>query len=233
MRNFLFFSILFFAINIFSQTGKIFTELNYNTFSHSSLSSFQQELVDDVLFEIDVPIMTTDDFPGNIGFSLGYEIVDQNLAFFIGYNSTGAKSSYADFSGRISIEQQLSATSFGGMYLIKLDEEDRFKLVLKAFGMYSSLGVETSFEITDFTSVVDDLGFSSFDVSVGASFMYEYPIASFLNLRASVGFDLVLGSQLNFDDFNNAHLLDNSGGKVKTNWSGLRTGIGVVFPINY
>lgn len=230
MKNSLTIITIILSFPIFSQTGKIFTELNYNTFSHKNLSSFHQELISDIATEI--PIVTTDDFPSNIGFSLGYEVTDQDFAIFIGYNATGAKSSYADYSGVVSIQQQLNAITFGGMYLINLNDKKDFKIGLKGFGMYSSLDINSLFEIANFTSEEDSLEFSSIDIGIGASLIYEYPITSFLILRASLGFDLVLSTQLNFKDIDNAHLLDESDNKVKTGWSGLRSGIGIAIPIN-
>ena len=221
--------LIFFTINIFSQQGKIFTELNYNTFSHSSLSDFQKELVSDISSVIN--LVTTDDFPGTIGFSLGYEITDRNVAVFLSYNATGTKSSYSDFSGAIRLEQQLSAISFGGMYLLNLDKADHFKLGFKGFGMFSSLEINSASELTGQFSSNDSISFNAIDVGIGISLIYEYPI-SFLILRASLGFDLVLGGRLNFDDIDEAYLLDNSDNEVNTAWSGLRTGIGIAIPIN-
>lgn len=229
MKKTIIITILVFCNNIFAQQGKIFTELNYNTFSHSSLSDFQIQLVSELSSEIN--LITTDDFPGNIGFSLGYEITDINTAIFLSYNSTGAKSSYSDYSGAISLEQQLNAISFGGIYLLNLDKKDRFKLGLKGFAMFSSLDISSRSELTDQFSSSDSISFNAIDIGIGATLIYEYTI-SFLILRASLGFDLVLGGKLNFDDIDEAYLLDNSDNEVNTAWSGLRTGIGIAIPIN-
>ncbi len=216
------------SLNMFSQEGKIFIEANYNTFSHASLSNFQKEFIDDLPPQI--PIATTDDFPNNIGFTFGYEIVDSQVSIFAGYNATGGKLSYSDFSGVIRLEQQLNAFTLGGMYHFNLDDDEHFKLGFKGFTMISSLEIDNFTRINN-NQTQEDVKFNAIDFGAGASLIYEYPI-SFFMVRASLGYDLVFGGKLNFDNIDNAHLINDSGEDVTTGWSGLRTGLGIAIPLN-
>jgi hypothetical protein len=215
------------TLNTFSQKGKIFVETNYNSFFHTSLSDFQQEFKNDLL---PIPIKTVDDFPANIGFTLGYEITESNTALFLSYNSTGGKLSYSDFSGAVRLEESLNAITFGGVYYLNLSEKKNLRIGFKAFSMISNLVLDSYSEINGFIDE-DNISFQSFDFGIGAQLNYEYPL-SFLILKANIGFDLVFGSKLKFKDNDEAHLIDNSGKDVTTGWSGLRTGLGIAIPIN-
>jgi hypothetical protein len=220
--------IFFITGNSFSQSGKIFAEINYNSFSHSLLSEFQQEFIGDLPSTISIE--TVDDFPSNIGFTVGYEIVNINTSIFMSYNSTGGKISYADFSGIIKLEQLLTGITLGGIYDIPLDKKKRFKLGLKGFAMLSSLDIESTSMIGSDANN-DSLSFDSFDYGLGAQFRYEYPVSFFI-IRAHIGYDVVLSGKLKFQEIKEAHLLNNSGEDVKTGWTGLRTGVGIAIPIN-
>ena len=220
--------IIVISLSSYSQQGKLFFETNYNTFSHSSLKQFQEEFKTDIA---PIPVKTVDDFPANIGFTLGYEIVESKTAIFLGYNTTGGKLSYSDYSGIIRLEESLNGITFGGIYYVNLNKEKQdFKIGFKGFGMYSSLNLNSYSEIG--TNIQqDNIDFQSFDFGIGAQLNYEYPLSFFI-IRANIGFDVVLGGKLKFKDNNEAHLINNSGEDVKTGWSGLRTGVGIAFNID-
>jgi hypothetical protein len=220
--------LLFFAtVGVFSQNGKILFEANYNTFSHTSLSDFQKEFKDDLQ---EIPIQTTDDFSGNIGFTLGYEMVGANVTIFVSYNTTGGKLSYSDFSGVVRITEILKAYTLGGEYLIHFSKtNNNFTLGLRGFGMFSTM------ELKNYTKILEDItkeniDFQSINLGIGARVLYEYPVSFFI-IRASLGFDLTFGGTLRVKENSEFRLENNAGDKVKTNWTGLRTSVGVAIPI--
>lgn len=216
------------SLSTFSQQGKIFIETNYNTFSHSSLSDFQQEFKADLSL---IPIKTVDDFPANIGFTVGYEIIDSNVAIFLGYNATGGKLSYSDYSGVVKLEESLNAITVGGIYYVNLNPEKKnFRIGFRGFSMFSSLKLDSYSEIGNDIQE-ESIDFKSFDVGFGAQLNYEYPFSFFI-IRANIGFDLVLGNKLIFKDNTEFHLTNNADEQVTTGWSGLRTGIGIAIPID-
>ena len=211
----------------YSQNGEIFIELNYNTFSHSSLKSFQQEFIEDIT---EVPIEVNDNFPSNIGFTLGYKLNQINTSLFFSYNSTGGKISYSDYSGVIRITQPLNAYTFGGEYQIKLSKtKNNFSLGLRGFSMLSNLRLENYTQISD-NITNENIKFQSINLGVGGRLIYEYPMSFFI-IKASLGFDMTFGGTLKFKENNDFYLENNNGDKVKTNWSGLRTGLGIEIPI--
>lgn len=223
------FLLIFTTTCVFSQKGKFFFETNYNTFSHSSLKEFQNEFIKDITF---VSLNRDDDFPSNIGFSAGYKISKFNTAFFVAYNTTGGKISYSDFSGLIRVSEELKGYTVGGEYQLDLRNEDYkgdFFVGFRGFVTFSSLEIDSHTQIG--TSVNEDfISFSSRDFGLGTRIIYEYPI-SFFKFRVILGFDYVIGGELKFDDNNDFYLQNNKEEKVKTGWTGLRTGIGFSIPI--
>lgn len=226
LNKFLLLGFTLFTLALSAQKGNLYVETNYNTYSHSSLSSFQKELFRSL--DIQVPLKITDDFPGYIGFTIGYEITQIKTSFFLSYNSTGGKMSYADYSGVIRLEQPLSAITFGGMYNLNIG--NNFRAGFRAFTTFSNLKLKSYSRLDTFENT-ELIKLNATDFGIGTAIIYEYPV-SFFKIRASVGFDLVLGGDLNFKDIENSHLIDNSGDKVKTGWSGFRSGLGITIPIN-
>ncbi|WP_419211338.1 hypothetical protein ACNR9Q_11350 [Maribacter sp. X9] len=227
MKETLLFFLLLFCFISFAQNGKIVFETNYNTFSHTSLSEFQEEFKADLP---EIPIQTTDDFPGNFGFSLGYELIDKSVFIFASYNTTGGKLSYSDYSGVVRITEELIGYTFGAEYLVPFSETDNnFTLGLRGYGMFSTMNLENYTKISESVSQ-DEIVFQSVNLGVGARVLYEYPVSFFI-IRASVGFDLTFGGSLTFKENNDFYLEDNNDDKVRTNWTGLRTGIGIAIPI--
>ncbi|MFI1772615.1 hypothetical protein [Thalassobellus citreus] len=211
----------------YSQNGGVFIELNYNTFSHASLKSFQQEFIKDIP---EIPIEVNDNFPSNIGFTLGYKLSNINTSLFFSYNSTGGKISYSDYSGVIRITQPLNAYAFGGEYQIKLSNSKKgFSIAIRGFSMLSNLKIENYTQILeDITN--ENIKFQSMNFGIGGRLIYEYPLSFFI-IKASLGFDITFGGTLKFKENSDYYLENNNEDKVKTNWSGLRTGLGIEIPI--
>ncbi len=213
-----------------TQEDRFFAELNYNTFSHSNLKSFQDEFVADVT---EVQLVRNDEFPANIGFTIGYTVDNINTSFFASYTSTGGKASYSDFTGLIRITEAVSGITLGGEYLIDLNLNSTgkgdFNLGLRGFVTFSDLEIESNAGLFDQIES-SSVGFTSMDLGVGLRAIYEYPIA-FFSLRLTLGFDAVLGGKYLFKENSEYHLQDNSGDPVKNGWTGLRSGLGISIPL--
>ncbi len=228
MKKTLLFCSLVFCFVSYAQNGKIIFEANYNTFSHSLLSDFQEEFKNDLP---EIPIQTTDDFPGNFGFGLGYEMVNNHVLIFASYNSTGGKLSYSDYSGVVRITEELKGYTLGAEYLVPFSETDnKFTLGLRGFGMFTTMKLESYSQIGD-NITQEEVDFQSTNFGLGARILYEYPVSFFI-IRASVGFDLTFGGLLTFKENSDYHLQDDNEDKVKSNWSGLRTSVGIAIPLN-
>lgn len=213
----------------FGQKGALFAEFNYNTFSHSSLKNFQEEFVADIQ---EVDIRVNDNFPSNFGFTVGYRIPRINTSIFGSYTTTGGKISYSDFSGTIRLTQPLKGYTAGGIYEIKLlkaPDKNHLSLGFRGFLTFSTLDI-VSFNDLNGNQSTEIIGTSSFDFGGGASLIYEYPI-SIIKIRATLGFDVVLGGKQFLDGDRDFFIEDNSGDPVRTEWTGLRAGLGIAVPL--
>lgn len=226
---FLLFLIFNAFINIEAQSNVSgFVELNYNTFSHSKLKTFQEQLLNDIN---QVNLKINDDFGSNIGYTIGVKVENIDTQFFASYNSTGGKISYSDFSGIIRITQLLQAYTLGGEYQIKLTQENKremFYLGTRGFINYNKLDLKTYSKIADNTSN-ESIEFNSVDFGLGIRLLYELPV-SIVKIRFNIGYDLVFGGDFKFKENNDFSLEDNKGNTIKSGWSGFRTGIGIVVP---
>ena len=206
----------------------IVAEVNYNTFSHKTLSKFQQELLRDIS---EVNLQVNDDFGANIGYTIGVKFEKINTQFFGAYNTTGGKISYSDYSGVVRITQLLRGYTLGGEYQVKLLKDDSKGMLYfggRGFVNFNNLEVESYSRISDMEST-EGLDFSSFDFGLGVRFFYDIPI-SVVKLRLTLGYDQVFSGDFRFNDNTEATLLDNQGDAIKTGWSGFRSGIGIVVP---
>lgn len=220
------------SLNVKAQSDfSAVAEVNYNTFSHKEISDFQQELMEDIP-EIDLRV--NDDFGANIGYSLGLKVEDLDTQFFAAYNSTGGKISYGDYSGLIRITQLLKAYTAGAEYQFRLLDNDSKGVIylgLRGLLNYTTLDLRSHSEIYDSVSS-ESVDFDAVDLGVGVAFNYDIPVW-IVKLRLKLGYDLFLGGELKFSEDREVSLEDNEGDLVKTGWSGLRTGVGIVVPINF
>lgn len=225
----LFFLFFFSFMSVKSQNNiSAVVELNYNTFSHSNLSDFQQELSSDIS---EVNLRVDDDFGANVGYTIGIKAEELNTLFFASYNSTGGKLSYSDYSGIIRLKQLLKAYTIGGEYQLKLSKDgkkDTFYLGGRGLINFSKLNLDSFSKIYDTVSE-DSIDFNSIDLGIGIRLIYDIPI-SVVKLRLNAGYDLILAGDLKFSEDNDYFLEDDDGDAVKTGWSGFRTGIGIIVP---
>lgn len=209
-----------------AQRGEVFFDLNYNTFSHSSLKDLQEEQLKGVS---DYPMEVNNDFSSNIGFTLGYKIDSQFAAYF-SYNTTGGKISYADYSGIIQLTQPVKQYVLGGMYTFPMSENnENFRFGFKAFVSYSTLELKSYSKLLD-TENKESIDLFSNDFGLGPIMIYEQPIW-LVKLRFSIAYDIVFTGKLKLKDNDELHLEDGSGDEVRAGWSGLRFGFGLAVPI--
>jgi hypothetical protein len=230
MRNIKLFFLLYvaFVLRLDAQENvSISLEVNYNSFSQTSLKEFQNEFIDDIS---EIQLRVTDNFPSNIGYTLGVKVENINTNFFVFYNATGGRLSYSDFSGVIRITQNLKGIGLGGEYQLALGTKERFHLNLRSFIHFSSLNLDSYSEIAE-TINTDSIDFNSRDLGLGFAFMYEYPIA-FFKVKIRAGYDWTFVGDVFLKNDDDAFLRNDNNDNVKTNWSGFRTGLVISIPLN-
>lgn len=223
------FTMLVLCLNVQAQKGlSAVAEINYNSFSHKKLRDLQQELTKNIE---GVTLRVNDDFGSNVGYTVGVKVEDLGVQYFLSYNSTGGKVSYSDYSGIIRVTQLLEGYTLGAEYqkeLTNLDSKTAFYIGGRGFLNYTSLGLKTYSEIYDYAES-QSVDMNSFDFGVGIRFNYDIPVWV-VKLRINAGYDLVFGGELRLSEDKDYALENSRGDRVKTGWSGFRSGIGVVVP---
>jgi len=199
--------------------------VDYGNFKMESFRNYQDYVQGASLSGITPKI--NDDFPAffNYGISVGWLFSNgKAIGIKLGYQSTGGKTSYSDYSGDFLSEQLMSSTkmSFYGRTSLKSNPNLSFSVELGA--MRSYLDLTESFRILDFQestnfNLESDGLFSSMDIG------YSISINEFF-ITPSLGYEFNFTNQV-------FHLKDNVDAKLelptsdeaKPDWSGWRIGI--------
>ena len=221
----LFILFLILSFNCLSQKSEIFVDLNFGTFTNIPLRSFHNELASDINFE---GLKTTDNFNFNYGFSIGFKVNKINTSFFYSQKVAGSKTSLADFSGFITLTNEIKGSTFGGLYEEKIRELGKGNLFLGVKGLitFSKLILSDNNSITYNN---ESYNFKSIDFGTGILITYKANLGPII-IKPFIGIDIYVGGKLKFEDFNEAHLTFKNGNTVKTGWTGLNAGLGIALP---
>ena len=220
---------LILSFDVEAQNGlSAVVETNFNSFSHNDLRGLQQELIEDIE---GVTLRVNDDFGANVGYTVGVKVEDLGVQYFMSYNSTGGKISYSDYSGVVRVTQLLRGFTLGAEYqkrLTNVDSKTALHVGGRGFASHTSLGLKSYSEIYDYAES-ESIDMNSYDFGVGIRFNYDIPVWM-VKLRLNAGYDLVFGGELKLSEDKDYALENSKGDRVKTGWSGFRSGIGVVVP---
>jgi hypothetical protein len=208
-----------------------FGMMSYNSYSMGDLEGIQNELLND-MNDLNIPTEITESFPAYFGYEFGFliPVIDTagnifSIGGFIEHGSTGGRIHYQDYSGEVGSDQFAVETSIGTMidYQIKLDEYFNIGLNFAIGYTVSSFSVTSYLQIGE-ESAEDELNFSSY------SFSFEPGIVPSMNLLGmqfgiSLSYLVYIPSNLEFDGYSEAYLINKSGDKVNINWSGFRLGL--------
>ena len=228
MKKHFYLIVFFISINIYSQKVEIFTDLHLGAFTNIPLKNFHSELVDDIPF---TGLKTTDNFQINYGFSIGLKINKINTSFFYSQKVSGAKTSLKDFSGFISLKNEVKGSTFGAYYEKTIRKIGKGKLYLGFKGLVtlSNLTLKND-NLIDNNSTRETIIFKSTDFGTGLMLTYRLPV-KYLIVKPFLGFDAYFGGKLKLNEVPDAHLIDSDGNDIKTGWTGINAGIGVAIPV--
>lgn len=208
-----------------------FGTISYNTYAMGALEGIQNELLIDIR-QNNIPADKTESFPPYFGYEFGFliPVIDtSNRTFSIGgfveHGSTGGRIHYQDYSGELKVDQSAVETSIGTLvdYQTSISEIFNFGLNFAVSYTLSSFSITSLLKVGD-ESQEDELSFSS------ASFSFEPGVGSSVDLLGmqlgiSLSYLIYIPSNLEFDQYSEAYLINQSGDKVNINWSGFRLGL--------
>ena len=204
------------------------------TYSMKDLDRFQKYRLESTM----LPLETTESYPATLGyhFETG-QYLDAFISkwgIFYNFNSTGARSTISDYSGRFDLDAVISSHQLG------LSSEHRFKQKNSwAIGMYCEAGaIYSELRTLDFFNLVgavsktykieyDLIAFGGF-AEAGISLNYKF---KFLSAAFKFGYLNDISAVFHEKGFKERMLFLN-GKKVKPGWDGLRAGLelNILFP---
>jgi len=208
-----------------------FGTISYNTYSMSELKGIQNELLNDIR-ELNIPAEITESFPPYPGYKVGFVIpvidtADKTFSIggFIEHGSTGGRIHYQDYSGELRADQSVVETSIGTLIDYQIHPAEKFSIGLN-FAVGYTL---SSFSITSYLQVGDEsqeeeLSFSSSSFSIEPGIVPSMYLWG-MRFGISLSYLIYIPSNLEFDEYSEAYLINESGDKVNINWSGFRLGL--------
>jgi len=184
-----------------------------------------------------VSIKTTDNFPPYINFKLDVLTPVSNhfrIGISSGYQSTGARNHYADYSGYVKEDFTTRAVNIGAIVGYKKDLNDKFGLNLELTGgsKFSRFDYEGEIKIYDGDDSSDDYQFRANSIWLEPQILLERTIASHFNLFVSAAYEFDFGGKLAYKDSPSDYLQAVGGGAARINWSGLRFGLGISYQLH-
>jgi hypothetical protein len=215
----------------YSQIGSLGFEINYNNYSLSSFKNFRNEIVNTLPVEAKV----TENFPAFIGFKGLYSNKYKNYKFsvFFGYNSTGGRISYSDYSGKLLIDQVLNIYSTGVQLYIPLYQRNNYSLYLAPNSSFAFTTIKFSQKVEIYSEKQEESEkFKSTSLGFGLVFKLSKKIKC-IEIVTECGFDYFLPSDIWLSNNRELYLVDKYSKKVKCELDGWRTGISLFFDLNY
>jgi hypothetical protein len=205
----------------------------FSTYKMVDLKDFQK----DYIKSTGVGLKPVTSFPPYVGF--GIEIgkaVNPNLmvGFLLGYNSTGGRVDYQDYSGKIRMDQLLHCFSVGTIIKDKVNNSDKWPLYisLAASWVHTRMGIDSEIIIGD-VNEVEGLDLYSNNIGLHPAFILRRDINSLFFLQASAGYEVQFGGKVFLkDNKNGAYLTTSSGDPFQIRWDGLRIGLGLGINLN-
>lgn len=215
MKNILVFSLLllFTGNKLNAQHTEFGFTTGYSTYSMSDLSGNLEDISKQPPFETKI----TDNFPGWISF--GGFIMEKWNVYGIGlnyqYNSTGARVSSSDFSGRYTFDETLICNAIGLKNNFTLGRSGKFEIGfdLEIGETFSTMQVKETFEIYGVGEMENTVELKSKSTYVVPGLFTAYDLP-YLKTGISVGYLMDSKGTLKFDNGQSAEL--------KSDWTGFR-----------
>lgn len=213
------------SLELAAQRSTIMIKTGYGSFSMKDMKKLQNSF----LKESPIPYKVTASFPSFLTFELQYTLaVNEDVAFGaqFGYESTGGRLHYGDYSGETYVNQALDAFTVGVNTLEYLKNEEKYAIpiFINVDAVFTSLMIESSLRIGS-QEESEELKLSSIGVSFEPGIGYRRYFSWFV-LGVDLGYKLNLNDKLYFGEDKQSYLVDADDKALKAQWSGLRMKLG-------
>lgn len=201
------------------------------TYAMNDLKEFQE--ANEINFQ-DI-LKTVDYFPAYIYYS--GEITRKFGNKFSGgatyrFESTGYKSSYSDYSGRISFQQTLQVQQAGIVMGYETIKRNKLSIAAQLRGYYSwtTCDFEYRLSLTGGSNAnLPSFTFESNSVIINPAFNLSYTVLDNLSFHLTVGYCLDMQGELKLKGNPQILLAMPDQSTVKSDWTGIRTGLAASF----
>lgn len=205
--------------------------IGWGTYAMADFKDFQQYAIPD----IGVDVKSVKEFPGYADFGadvLYYLNPSLGFGATTGLYSTGARNSYADYSGSYTMDIKASAVNFGGILSYKQEVRSNLFLAVELSSGMKFATIDIS-EKLDVPGQGDDntYHFESRNWWMMPQVRMSRYFFSDISLGIYAGYELNAKSKIETKE-NVLHYLVGENGPVEQDWSGIRIGIYVTLPMN-
>lgn len=221
----------FILTNLSTAQTKLYAEIGYGGYDMPGMIDFQNGLKD----QIPVNARTVEEYPDFMNLSL-YSRITLDSVFSIGpfirYQSTGGRVSYKDFSGSITLDNNISAFALGATSEMILQRKKMSYLALNL-----NAGVFFTQDKFEYKTLIYDeqestsLVFNSTNFFLEPGVNYNLQLIHPLNIFVAAGYCIDIGANLSPSGNRRAILANSEGQNVKSSWTGYRFGVGLMITI--
>lgn len=223
--------ILFFINTAFSQQWSIGGRLGVGNYSMSGLKDLQEFRVE----ELGLPLSTTDNYPITPNYRVELAVNDlsfiDKIGVFYAFNSTGARSTRSDYSGRVDLDAIVNGNQIGFTFQKMYQKINSISSGLYLDGSYllSSLKTKDYLKIEASPDIIqkNSYNFNSSGLAAELGMVAKYRLNP-VELQVTLGYLHDFSGKL-FLDGNKDQWLAINNSEIKTNWSGFRLGVQISY----
>ncbi len=227
---------LFLTATMYCQGFQFGAGLDYNTQNMDELKVLMDETFDVV--SNDFPLQRTRNYPASYGYSVTAGLTPKTnftVGIIYTWNSTDSKIDYNDNLHEIEFQHNISANTLGltGTWRLNVEEKHQINYYFGFEGHF----IMTKLNIGSMLILDDTRDANEFDFKGRSIALKPYVLVSgrlfsnfFLELKGGYLFDTE--GKVFVDGNKDLFLVDSGGNTIRSNWSGLRLGLGLSFKIS-
>lgn len=227
--------VILFSLQAFGQHKfKVLVGSGIGFYKQGDLKEWQNSVDEDWR---DVGLETINDFPAYVFYTgeISGEVVDRfSVGLVYRFESTGYKSSYADYSGSIQFQQELHMHALGALLRYDVLRKNKITVApqLRTYYTKSAIDIRSALFIEPSIQYRESLEYESNSWIVSPGIDVSYALIDRISVHATVEYSVDLKGKLEFENgsaYPYPALFFNRPRNAETDWSGMRLGLGVAF----
>ncbi|MGQ8338950.1 hypothetical protein ACUNWD_20495 [Sunxiuqinia sp. A32] len=226
-KLYLIISLIFISSGLFAQYWSAGARLGVGSYEMKTLKTLQQYRLE----QVTIPLKTTEEFPMTLNYRAELALNDwsifNKLGIFGAFNSTGARSTVSDYSGRIDLDAIINGTQLGLTLQKHIQETGELAtgFYVDASWMFTTLKMKDYLDIEIYPAGREDENyqFKASGFALEPGFYMQYRLNN-VRLQANIGYMIDFSRKL-FVDGNKDQWLEINRQVIYPGWSGIRLGL--------